>query len=222
MTTRRTTRWWRLPACRWQSRRRPATPAATCLTAVVDKPISAMTPTMPAAAASTANTPKRAGPSAGADQNAADQFQRQSAGRSTGHHCPAAGNRIQPVGKPAQGLSTNDNSLDAWGTESTAPLGRRQMAIMVCGAVLFSLLAGLTARPATIPPVYQDEPWQATTGWKLATDGVFGSDMFAGHYNMDRRYYGFMPLHPAVLALVFASLDWDCFRHGWRRSSWDC
>lgn len=54
-----------------------------------------------------------------------------------------------------------------------------------------------------VPPVHEDEPWQASTGYKLATEGVFGSDMFAGFYNMDRRYYGYLPLHPLLLALFF-------------------
>lgn len=53
------------------------------------------------------------------------------------------------------------------------------------------------------PPVYEDEPWQASTGWKLATQGVFGSDVFAGYHDMDRRYYGFLPIHPLLLAGVF-------------------
>src|SRR5438874_5343474 len=38
------------------------------------------------------------------------------------------------------------------------------------------------------------------------TSGVFGSDLFAGFYNMDQRYYGFMPLHPLVLAGFFRVL----------------
>ena len=53
------------------------------------------------------------------------------------------------------------------------------------------------------PPVYEDEPWQASTGWKLATDGVFGSDLFSGFYGMETRYYGFMPVHPLLLAVTF-------------------
>ncbi|MGH2543412.1 MAG: hypothetical protein ACRDIB_11465, partial [Ardenticatenaceae bacterium] len=54
-----------------------------------------------------------------------------------------------------------------------------------------------------VPPVYEDEPWQASTGWKLATEGVFGSDMFAGLAGMERRYYGYLPLHPMILAATF-------------------
>jgi len=53
------------------------------------------------------------------------------------------------------------------------------------------------------PPVYEDEPWLASSGWKLARDGVFGSDLFAGLNGMETRYYGYMPLHPLLLAGVF-------------------
>jgi hypothetical protein len=55
----------------------------------------------------------------------------------------------------------------------------------------------------TVPQVYEDEPWQASTGYKLATQGIFGSDLFAGFFDMDQRYYGFMPLHPLLLAATF-------------------
>jgi 4-amino-4-deoxy-L-arabinose transferase-like glycosyltransferase len=51
--------------------------------------------------------------------------------------------------------------------------------------------------------VYEDEPWQASTGWKLAQDGRFASDLFAGLNRMDERYYGYMPVHPLLLAAVF-------------------
>ncbi len=54
-----------------------------------------------------------------------------------------------------------------------------------------------------VPPVYEDEPWQASTGWKLAEQGVFGSDMFLGYYGMERHYYGYMPMHPFLLAAMF-------------------
>ena len=55
----------------------------------------------------------------------------------------------------------------------------------------------------SVPQVYEDEPWQASTAYKLATRGVFGSDLFAGFMHMDERYYGFMPLHPFLLAAIF-------------------
>lgn len=54
-----------------------------------------------------------------------------------------------------------------------------------------------------VPPVYEDEPWQASTGWKIATKGIFGTDLFAGFYGMQRHYYGYMPLHPLLLAVIY-------------------
>lgn len=74
---------------------------------------------------------------------------------------------------------------------------------VAAGAVfLFSSLRHLDV----VPQVYEDEPWQASTAYKLLTSGVFGSDLFAGFHNMDQRYYGFTPLHPLVLAAVFRAL----------------
>ena len=57
-----------------------------------------------------------------------------------------------------------------------------------------------------VPPVHEDEPWQASTGWKLASDAILGSDLFAGFHGMERRYYGFPPVHPLMLAVVFCTV----------------
>lgn len=79
---------------------------------------------------------------------------------------------------------------------------RRRAGVLVVTVLLCYWLVSLHGLGVT-PPVYEDEPWQASTGWKLATEGVFGSDMFAGYNGMEAHYYGFMPLHPAALAVVF-------------------
>lgn len=63
-----------------------------------------------------------------------------------------------------------------------------------------------------VPKVYEDEPWQASTGWKLATQGVFGSDMFAGFYDMESHYYAFMPLHPLLLAATYRLIGLGLFQ----------
>ncbi len=77
--------------------------------------------------------------------------------------------------------------------------GRKSLVIL-----LLLLYWAVSLRHLTIvPPVYEDEPWQASTGWKLATEGVFGTDVFAGFYGMENHYYGYMPLHPFLLAIVF-------------------
>ena len=73
------------------------------------------------------------------------------------------------------------------------------------GCALVFLAFGLRHLEA-VPQVYEDEPWQASTAYALMTSGVFGSGLFAGFHNMDQRYYGFMPLHPLLLAGVFRVL----------------
>src|SRR5947208_10953279 len=77
--------------------------------------------------------------------------------------------------------------------------------VVAAGVIGVFLATGLRHLDA-VPQVYEDEPWQASTAYKLLTSGVFGSDLFAGFHNMDQRYYGFMPLHPFVLAAVFRVL----------------
>src|SRR5207237_4113888 len=76
--------------------------------------------------------------------------------------------------------------------------------VAVCALGVF--LVASVRHLETVPQVYEDEPWQASTAFKLATQGQFGSDLFAGFYNMDQRYYGFMPLHPLLLSGVFRVL----------------
>jgi len=44
------------------------------------------------------------------------------------------------------------------------------------------------------PLVEEDEPWILSPGYKLFTQGVYGSDMFRGFHNMDQHYFEFMPL----------------------------
>lgn len=84
---------------------------------------------------------------------------------------------------------------------STPRLWCREWILLVLLLVFYwsSALSNLTA----LPLVYEDEPWAASTGWKLATQGVFGSDMFAGLHNMDQRYYDYLPLYSFVLAFWF-------------------
>jgi 4-amino-4-deoxy-L-arabinose transferase-like glycosyltransferase len=77
-------------------------------------------------------------------------------------------------------------------------------------------LAGLLALAAffgavlpylsNFPIVGQDEPWIAAPAAKLATQGVYGDDLFAGYYAMERRAYNFPPLFPLAEALTFRLL----------------
>lgn len=69
--------------------------------------------------------------------------------------------------------------------------------------LLLSVWAISLSQLAVYPPVHEDEPWIASTGWQLATRGVFGSPLFAGLWQMDTRYYDFLPLYPLVSAVIF-------------------
>jgi 4-amino-4-deoxy-L-arabinose transferase-like glycosyltransferase len=71
---------------------------------------------------------------------------------------------------------------------------------------VFGLLAYLLVslnRLAVFPPVGQDEPWIAAAPYKLATQGVLGSDLFTGYYGMERHHYENMPIFPLLQAAVF-------------------
>ena len=81
------------------------------------------------------------------------------------------------------------------------PAAFRNRAALAALIVLYLTLS--LTNLAVVPPIHEDEAWQASVGWKLATEGVFGSDMFAGLGRADERYYGFLPVHPALLAATF-------------------
>jgi hypothetical protein len=74
------------------------------------------------------------------------------------------------------------------------------------GGVVFALLLfwliGLR-HLADVPRAYEDEAWIASTGYKLATAGVFGTDIQGGFFGMHTHYFGFMPLFPLIESVVF-------------------
>src|SRR5262245_13674372 len=76
------------------------------------------------------------------------------------------------------------------------PIGVTLAALLV---YLFVSLSQLSA----FPPVGEDEPWIAAASYKLATQGVYGSDLFAGYYGMERHVYEHMPVYPLLQAGVF-------------------
>lgn len=80
--------------------------------------------------------------------------------------------------------------------------GSRATALCASLVVAFYLTVSLRHLD-TVPPVHEDEPWIASTGYKLATQGVLGSDLMAGFHGMERRTYGFMPFQPMLDAAVF-------------------
>jgi 4-amino-4-deoxy-L-arabinose transferase-like glycosyltransferase len=64
---------------------------------------------------------------------------------------------------------------------------------------LVSVLPNLANHP--VPT--DDEIWVMSAAYKLATEGVFGSDMFAGFFNADGHYYFNMPGHHFTVAAAF-------------------
>jgi 4-amino-4-deoxy-L-arabinose transferase-like glycosyltransferase len=93
-----------------------------------------------------------------------------------------------------------------------APTGRRgallweRRRLLEAGglaAAVAILLVSVLPNLANHPTVTDDEVWIMSASYKLAKEGVFGSDMFAGFYNAERRYYLNMPGHHLVLAGVF-------------------
>jgi 4-amino-4-deoxy-L-arabinose transferase-like glycosyltransferase len=53
------------------------------------------------------------------------------------------------------------------------------------------------------PAVHQDEPWIAAPAYKLATQGVMGSDLFAGYHGMDQHHLVHMPVYALLEAAIF-------------------
>jgi 4-amino-4-deoxy-L-arabinose transferase-like glycosyltransferase len=72
--------------------------------------------------------------------------------------------------------------------------------LLACAAVFLALsLDHLSVFPA----VGEDEPWIAAAPYKLATQGVYGSDLFAGYYGAERHNYQHPPLYPLIEAGLF-------------------
>jgi 4-amino-4-deoxy-L-arabinose transferase-like glycosyltransferase len=79
---------------------------------------------------------------------------------------------------------------------------QRWPALLTLSAIAVYLAVSLT-HLTVFPPVGEDEPWIAAAPAKLATQGVFGSDLFAGYYGSERHHYEHLPLYPLAQAAVF-------------------
>ncbi len=78
---------------------------------------------------------------------------------------------------------------------------KEYIALVVC--LIVYLIVSLSYL-RVFPIVGEDEPWIAAAPYKLATEGVYGSDLFAGYYGVERHNYQQMPLYPLLQAAVFA------------------
>lgn len=56
---------------------------------------------------------------------------------------------------------------------------------------------------ANFRPVSSDDVWIMSASYKLATEGVFGSDIYAGFFNADQHYFIALPVHHVRQAIVF-------------------
>ena len=83
--------------------------------------------------------------------------------------------------------------------------GRRPTALWIVAYLAFSTFLVVAAWPhlANFPPVSADEVWIMSASFKLATEGVLGSDLFAGLYGADRHYFLALPVHHLVQAAFF-------------------
>lgn len=68
---------------------------------------------------------------------------------------------------------------------------------------LIAYLLATVPHLAVFPPVGEDESWIAAAPYKLATEGVLGSDLFTGYYGMERHHFEQMPLFPLMQAGLF-------------------
>jgi len=73
--------------------------------------------------------------------------------------------------------------------------------VLLVGALLY--LALPLDHLSVFPAVGEDEPWIAAASYKLATQGVYGSDLFAGYSGVDRHNYQHMPIYPLLEAGLF-------------------
>ena len=74
------------------------------------------------------------------------------------------------------------------------------------GLSIAILLLSTIPNLANHPTITDDEMWVFSAAVKLAREGVFGSDMFAGFYDADRKYFFNMPLHHVSIAAALKLL----------------
>src|SRR4029453_11096178 len=82
----------------------------------------------------------------------------------------------------------------------------QQVEVAALRLSIFILLISVLPTAANHPTITDDEMWVFSSAHKLATDGVFGTDMFAGFFNADTHYYFNMPAHHVVMAAAFKLL----------------
>ena len=80
---------------------------------------------------------------------------------------------------------------------------RSRLATAVALAAVAVYLLGSLAYLDRFPAISQDEPWIASSGYKLATTGVLGTDLFTGFHGMERHQLAQMPLYGVLEGGIF-------------------
>jgi 4-amino-4-deoxy-L-arabinose transferase-like glycosyltransferase len=90
---------------------------------------------------------------------------------------------------------------DRWSVRAFAMTARLDILIVAVASLL--LLAFTLPNLANHPVPSDDEIWILSASHKLATEGVFGTDLFTGFYRAEEVYLFNMPAHHFVLAAAF-------------------
>jgi 4-amino-4-deoxy-L-arabinose transferase-like glycosyltransferase len=85
---------------------------------------------------------------------------------------------------------------------------RRPIGALALLGSIFIFLVSTLPNLADHPTLTDDEMWVLSSAYKLAKEGVFGSDMFAGFYHADTHYYFNMPAHHFVIAAALKLLGY--------------
>ncbi|HEX5164514.1 MAG TPA: glycosyltransferase family 39 protein [Thermomicrobiales bacterium] len=67
-----------------------------------------------------------------------------------------------------------------------------------------ALLAFVLPDLGRYPTVSGDDSWVMSASYKLATEGVFGSDLYAGFHGADQHYFVALPVYQLLQALSFS------------------
>jgi hypothetical protein len=84
-------------------------------------------------------------------------------------------------------------------------LERRSTVFWVVAYLALSAFLASAAWPylENFPPISADEVWIVSASYKLADEGVFGSDLFAGFYGSERHYLMALPMQHVIQAAFF-------------------
>lgn len=97
--------------------------------------------------------------------------------------------------------------LDVGKQHRPVTLPRRDLTVLLWLLVLTAFFIGATVpHLANYRPVSSDEVWILSVSSKLATEGVFGSDLYAGLFNADRHYFIALPGQHFLQAAMFKIL----------------